>query len=117
MESLRPKPDFLEAVGQLHIIHRAFSQSDHIRRVSGFLRYAVRQGTEIWTYFVPVFVIHKVDASNKEKVLEMAPLVKEEDLSAKEQFQFINATFDVLGWSLTNVVSFVSDNCRANRNP
>lgn len=67
------------------------------------------------THYVAMFASYIKDAVHKEVLLACSPLLTETDLGAEQHREFFQATLELYGKSLSNVVALVGDNCSTNK--
>jgi hypothetical protein len=67
------------------------------------------------THYVAMFASYMKNDVHKEVLLACSPLLTETDLGAEQHVEFFEATLELYGKSLTNVVALIGDNCNTNK--
>jgi hypothetical protein len=71
--------------------------------------------TEGSTHYVALIASYLTPEGHKESLLAIAPLLNEETLGATQHIEFMQATLELYGKNLGNVVAFIGDNCSTNK--
>lgn len=70
--------------------------------------------TDSHMHYVAIFATYMYNGKYCETMLACGPVMKEDELTAQQHIDFLEATLDVYKRSLSNVVCLIGDNCSVN---